>query len=43
MEESLLKSSKNHDLYNPFASPPDLDKAEDHRKANSVGIDIEEE
>lgn len=41
MEESLLKSSKNNDLYDPFASPPDLQKSEDHRKATSVGIDLD--
>lgn len=27
MDQSLLKSSRNNEHYDPFASPPDLQKA----------------
>jgi hypothetical protein len=42
MEDSLLKSSRSNDLYDPFASPPDLNKAHNHRIATQVGIDKDE-
>lgn len=43
MEQSLLKSSRNNERYNPFTSPPDLQKADDHRKATSVGKDKDDD
>ena len=43
MEQSLLKSSGNKENYDPFESPPDLNKAYNHRIATLVGIDKDEE
>lgn len=37
MNESLLKSSQKNQCYDPFASPPDLEKATAHRLATQVG------
>ena len=41
IHEKLL--SRSSDVYDPFESPPDLQKAEEHRKAMEVGMDLDEE
>lgn len=43
MDQSLLKSSRNNEHYDPFASPPDLQKAQDHGKAFAVGKDKDDD
>ena len=39
IHEKLL--SRSSDVYDPFESPPDLQKAEEHRKAMEVGMDLD--
>ena len=39
----LLDSSPNLDIYNPYENPPNLQKAEDHQKANRVGLNVEDD
>ena len=43
MNEKLLKNRISEESYDPFDSPPDIQKAEDHRKAMSVGNDLEDD
>jgi hypothetical protein len=42
MQDKLLKGTKNMDVYDPFESPPSLERAENHRKATSLGVEVEE-
>lgn len=42
LQEKLL-ASRSEETYDPFESPPDLEKAEEHQKAISVGIDLDED
>lgn len=43
MQERLLDSLANSDdVYDPFESPPSINKAEKHRKAIAVGKDVDE-